>query len=103
MYTMDSMAKKMLTFFLLAAVAWPGAAFAAKIGEQFETSAWIPYWRAERGIADILPQLDKFTEVNPFVYTVRLDGSLFLNSPLDSEPWTSLRGRAKEMNICYIS
>jgi len=96
------MAKKVLTFLLLTAVAWPGAAFAAKTGEQFEISGWIPYWRAERGIADILPRLDTFTEVNPFVYTVRLNGALYLNSPLDSEPWTMLRAKAREMKVRYI-
>ena len=87
--------------FILAAVVWPAASF-AKMGESFETSGWIPYWRAERGIANILPQLDKFTEVNPFVYTVRQDGGLYLNSPLDSEPWTTLRARSRELNIRYI-
>ncbi|MEX0917315.1 MAG: hypothetical protein WDZ90_02235, partial [Candidatus Paceibacterota bacterium] len=40
-------------------LAAPQALFAA----QFEVSAWIPYWRSEKGVNDILPRLDSFTEV----------------------------------------
>jgi len=92
---------KVFSILLIAAVLIPVTTF-AKTGEQFEISGWIPYWRAERGITDILPHLDAFTEVNPFVYTVRLNGTLYLNSPLDSEPWTTLRAKARDMKVRYI-
>ena len=74
----------------------------AKTSESFEISGWIPYWRAELGAQSILPNLSTFTEVNPFVYSVKQDGSLFLNSPLDSEPWAGLRAKAKELNVRFI-
>src|SRR3990167_2931839 len=93
--------KSFPTALFIVAALWPAASF-AKTGEQFEISGWIPYWRAERGIADILQRLDTFTEVNPFVYTVRLNGALYLNSPLDSESWTMLRAKAREMKVRYI-
>lgn len=95
------MMNKMIIFALIAALVAPALSF-AKTGETFETSGWIPYWRAERGIANILPQLDKFTEVNPFIYTVRQDGSLYLNVDLQSSSWTTLRTKSKEMGVRYI-
>jgi len=83
------------------AFAFPATGF-AKTSESFEVSGWIPYWRAELGTESILPNLGSFTEVNPFVYTVKQDGSLFLNSPLDNAPWTTLRAKAREMNVRFI-
>ena len=68
----------------------------------FEVSGWVPYWRSKEGIESILPNLGKFTEVNPFVYTVRLNGTLFLNSALSGVEWTKLRTLANEMNIRFI-
>ena len=93
--------KRLISLFMLAALMLPGVSLAAE-PTTFEVSGWIPYWRAELGVQSILPNLDKFTEVNPFVYTVKQDGSLFLNSPIDSGPWASLRAKAKEMNVRYI-
>ena len=43
----------------------------------FEISGWIPYWRVATGTADALHHLDTFTEINPFGYTVRNDGTLY--------------------------
>jgi len=43
----------------------------------FEVSGWIPYWRVATGTADTLQHLDTFTEINPFGYTVKNDGTLF--------------------------
>ncbi|MDZ4227573.1 MAG: hypothetical protein U1D26_03790, partial [Patescibacteria group bacterium] len=55
----------------------------------FEVSGWIPYWRAATGTIDVLPHLDDLTEVNPFVYTLKNDGTLSDNGKLDEEPWKS--------------
>jgi len=68
----------------------------------FEVTGWVPYWRSKEGIESILPHLDKFTEVNPFVYTVRLDGTLFQNSDLSNVEWTNLRTRANEKKVRFI-
>jgi spore germination protein YaaH len=43
----------------------------------FEVSGWLPYWRAATSTADVFPHLDKLTEINPFGYTVKNDGSLY--------------------------
>ena len=88
-------------FFLLPLSAWAGQADAAQY-KSFEVSGWIPYWRAATGTADALAHIDAFTEINPFVYTVKRDGTLVDNGKLKEEPWLSLRAEAKKKNIRFI-
>jgi len=68
----------------------------------FEISGWIPYWRAATGTADVLPHLNALTEVNPFVYSVKSDGTLADNGKLDQEPWTSFIAAAKAQKVRVI-
>lgn len=68
----------------------------------FEISGWIPYWRAATGTADVLPHLDLLTEVNPFVYTLKSDGTLLDNGKLDAEPWVSFIAAAKAKKVRVI-
>jgi spore germination protein YaaH len=42
-----------------------------------EVSGWLPYWRSATSSADVLPHLNKLTEINPFGFTVKNDGSLY--------------------------
>ena len=74
----------------------------AAMQKSFEVSGWIPYWRAATGTADVLPNLDKLTEVNPFVYTLKSDGTFLDNGALEAEPWLTLRAEAKKKNIRFI-
>lgn len=90
--------KRALFSFIIAITILPNFASAA----DFEISGWIPYWRSEAGVASILPQLDTFTEVNPFMYTIRTDGSLNQAGPLTDSEWVQLRARAKELNVRFI-
>lgn len=68
----------------------------------FEVTGWIPYWRSATGTADTLPHLDVLTEVNPFVYTMRADGTLVDNGALDREPWLSFIAAAKEKKVRIV-
>jgi spore germination protein len=67
-----------------------------------EISGWIPYWRSAQGVANIIPHLNSFTEVNPFMYTVKTDGTLNAASPLSDPEWVSLRTLAKQLNIRFV-
>jgi spore germination protein YaaH len=78
----------------------PQGAFAA--APSFEVSGWIPYWRSATGTADVLPHLDRLTEVNPFVYTLKSDGTLLDNGSLDKEPWVSFIKEAKKKKVRVI-
>lgn len=76
----------------------PAGAFAA----DFELSAWIPYWKASEGVESIKPSITAFTEVNPFMYTVKEDGTLYQALPLSDASWTSLRATAKENGVRFV-
>lgn len=68
----------------------------------FEVSGWIPYWRSATGTADALPHLQDFTEINPFVYTIKSDGTLVDNGHLDQEPWKSFIATARAKGVRIV-
>lgn len=80
----------------------PGSASAAVKYKPFEVSGWIPYWRAATGTADVMQHLDTFTEINPFGYTVKTDGTLYDAAKLGESPWTELIDAAHKKNIRVI-
>lgn len=69
---------------------------------QFEVTGWIPYWRQATGTADTLPHLSKLTEVNPFTYTLKSDGTLMDNGPTNAEPWLSFNAAARAQGVRVI-
>ncbi len=87
---------------LLLLTSLPTQANAAVWSRPFEISGWIPYWRAATGTADIMPYLDRFTEVNPFGYTVTKDGRLNDAAVLSQEPWVTLKKEAKARHVRFI-
>lgn len=88
--------------FIVALFLLPLPASAAVISKPFEISGWIPYWRAATGTADALQHLDVFTEINPFVYTLKSDGTLVDNGKLGAEPWVSFIAEAKRRGVRVI-
>lgn len=74
----------------------------ASAQENFEISGWIPYWKVEKGIESITPNLNSFSEVNPFVFTVKESGELYENSPLSEIQWVTLRQQSESQNIRFI-
>ena len=93
--------KKFSTLFFVAAFLLPLSASAAT-SASFEVTGWIPYWRAATGIADVLPHLDEVSEINPFVYTLKSDGTILDNAGMDKEPWTSFITAARAKNVRII-
>ena len=83
--------------FVLALGAAPIAHAAA-----FEVTGWLPYWRSASSTADVLPNLDALTEINPFVYTLKQNGTLADNGKLDEEPWKSLIAEAQKKGVRVI-
>ena len=67
-----------------------------------EVSGWIPYWRTATGTADVLPHLSELTEVDPFVYTLKSDGTFLDSGKLDQEPWASFIATAKQKKVRVI-
>lgn len=71
----------------------------------FEVSGWIPYWRSATGTMEFLNHADSFTEINPFVYTVRSDGTLYDAGGIEATstgPWPALLATARAKKIRVI-
>ncbi|MBU1292739.1 hypothetical protein KJ819_01580 [Patescibacteria group bacterium] len=67
-----------------------------------EISGWIPYWRTEAGTKDAKAHLSQLTEVNPFGYTVKLDGSLHDAMRIGGSDWKSLIKEAKKKRVRVV-
>jgi spore germination protein YaaH len=81
----------------------PSTAHAATPAKQsFEVSGWIPYWRVATGTADVLPHLSQMTEINPFGYTVKKDGSLFDAAGIEKGDWDTLIATAKAKKVRVV-
>lgn len=80
------------------------AAYAAssKKSSSLEVSGWIPYWRTEAGTKEARKNLSKMTEVNPFAYSVRADGSLADTAKIDGSHWQSLIKDARKKGVKVI-
>ena len=78
------------------APAFAGAATA------FEVSGWLPYWRGATTTNDVLPHLSEMTEINPFVYSLKSDGSLLDNAPLSDPEWQQLIAAAKAQHVRVV-
>lgn len=67
-----------------------------------EISGWIPYWRTEQGTKDAKAHLSQMTEVNPFAYSVRADGTLVDTAKLGGSHWQSLIKDARKKGVKVI-
>jgi spore germination protein YaaH len=76
----------------------PLSAFAAEV----EVSGWIPYWRTEAGTADARAHINQFTEVNPFGYTVKSDGSLNDVMNYDQSAWQKLARESRSKSVRVV-
>lgn len=78
----------------------PLSAFAAT--SKIEVAGWIPYWRTEAGTKDARAHIAQFTEVNPFGYTVKLDGALADTAKMSQDAWQDLIEDARNENVRVI-
>ncbi|MFA6565908.1 MAG: hypothetical protein WCT48_04135, partial [Candidatus Paceibacterota bacterium] len=85
--------KKFILVLLSIGLFLPTASFAA--AAKLEYSAWMPYWKKASSTADILPHLAAFSEVSPFSYTVRTDGTIADTAKITQEPWSSFLSVAR--------
>ncbi len=67
-----------------------------------EISGWIPYWREASGTAEALAHIASFTEISPFGFTVKQDGTLFDPMKINSDPWPALIATAKSHKVKII-
>ncbi len=92
----------MRTFLSLSLAVAFALPFSASASSKFEVTGWIPYWRSATGTGDTLPHLNSLSEVNPFVYSVKTNGTIVDNGSLDEEPWLSFIAEAKKQKVRVI-
>ncbi len=67
-----------------------------------EFSGWVPYWATVKGAADADANLSQLTEVNPFGYTVKSDGSLNDAMSLGTSDWQNLFRDARKKGVKIV-
>ncbi|MDO8492687.1 MAG: glycosyl hydrolase family 18 protein [bacterium] len=77
-------------------------AVAKPLKSTLEISGWIPYWRTATGTVDALVHIETFTEINPFGYSVKSDGTLADTAKIDSGAWDALIAEAKKKKVRVI-
>lgn len=74
----------------------------SKSSSKIEISGWIPYWRTEAGTKDAKAHLSQMTEINPFAYSVRADGSIADTAKIDGADWKRLFRDAKKKKVRIV-
>jgi len=67
-----------------------------------EITGWIPYWATAKGTADADANLSNITEVNPFGYSVKADGTLSDTMNLSDSNWQDLFRNAKRQGVKVV-
>ena len=67
-----------------------------------EISGWIPYWRTQQGTADALAHIGSFTQISPFGFNVKKDGTLVDSMNLASSSWQTLFASARAKGVKII-
>lgn len=69
---------------------------------KLEYTGWIPYWAGTKAINDANAHLSTFTEINPFGYTVKSDGTLHDAMNVNSSSWQTLFKNADKKGVEVI-
>lgn len=93
--------RTILTSALLIFVFFPFGTQAATT-TKLEFSGWLPYWRVASSTRDVMPHLKQLTEVNPFGYTVKKDGSLNDAVKVSAPEWQTLFIAAKQQKVRVV-
>lgn len=70
--------------------------------DDFEVSAWIPYWKTKEGIQEAKDHLEVFTELHPFGYSVKENGKLNDLANIKNSDWKRLFREAKYEGVKII-
>ena len=78
-----------------------GISGANAASNQTEITGWVPYWATAKGTADAQSHISQLTEINPFGYSVKTDGTLADTANIANSAWQSLfqAARAKGVKV----
>ncbi|CAN5689292.1 hypothetical protein BH11PAT2_BH11PAT2_04310 [soil metagenome] len=84
------------------AALFPTSAHAASNTSGIEISGWIPYWATANGTADAQSHINQLSEINPFGYSVKTDGTLSDTMNISQSSWQNLIATAKQNNVRVV-
>lgn len=67
--------------------------------QTLEVAGWIPYWASKSGAATATKNIDAFTELNPFAYSVTSKGALSDTMKLTKSEWKKLFRAAEREGV----
>ncbi len=67
-----------------------------------EFSGWVPYWAARKGAADAKKHIELLDEVNPFVFTLKSDGTINDAGKMKTSTWKKLIKAAKKEGVRVV-
>jgi spore germination protein YaaH len=65
-------------------------------------AGWLPFWKQESGVLDVLRNFQKIDELNPFSYEVNSKGVLIDKLGLDAGFWPATRAVMRRANVKVI-
>ena len=68
----------------------------------FEVSGWIPWWREKEGAKSAQLNLTRLSEINPFGFAVKNDGTLSDVMGIKKSPWTKLIKEARKKKVKVV-
>ncbi len=71
-------------------------------GYKLQYGGWIPFWRDDQGIRELTDHLTKFSEISPFSYEVRSDGTLVDKLDIGNGIWPNWLGPVHDLGIKII-
>ncbi|MEO6536672.1 MAG: glycosyl hydrolase family 18 protein [Candidatus Paceibacterota bacterium] len=102
---MKKLLTALLTFCTIASSFGMSALFATPAmaaSSGVEISGWIPYWATANGTADAQSHINQLSEVNPFGYSVKTDGTLSDTMNIGQSSWQNLISTAKQNNVRVV-
>ena len=92
--------RKIFFFFIMCAFVFDPLFALAE--DPLKVVGWIPYWKKDKGALSAMEHIDSFSEISPFGYTIKSDGTLFDAMDLKEEPWPTLFRVAKQNKVKII-
>ncbi len=65
----------------------------------FSTAGWLPYWKKETGIPETIKNIDAFSEISPFAYSVTSSGTLKNDMKIEGDDWQQLFTLTKKKGV----
>lgn len=84
-----------------AGILWLGLAPISASAAAFNYGGWIPYWNETMGTQDVVSRfkIKPFTDISPFSYEVKYDGTLKDVMKINEAPWPDFLSLAKDSKM----